>query len=259
MMRGGRYVAVVLALASAAALAGCQQTSASLDPSGNLATASTAPASYEATADLGRKWEAEPGNLGKGLAYANALEAIGQTNKQLDVYRQLIAANPANTKLLGVYGHKLIAAGRGGEAVAPLEQAAMALDADWRIHSALGSAYDQQALYAKARAEYQKALGMDPQNLSVLNNMGMSFALEGNLKEAEATLRRADNLPQSKSEPRIRQNLALVVGLQGRFDEASKLASENLPPDQVEANTAYLKKMLSQPNTWQQLSDGGQG
>jgi len=87
----------------------------------------------------------------------------------------------------------------------------------------------------------------------------MSFALEGNLKQAEATLRQADALPRSKSEPRIRQNLALVVGLQGRFEEASNLAREGLPPEQVEANMAYLQKMLSQPNTWQQISESGKG
>ena len=61
----------------------------------------------------------------------------------------------------------------------------------------------------------EKALAADPQNLSVLNNLGMSYALEGNLKQAEATLRQADALPRSKSEPRIRQNLALVVGPAG--------------------------------------------
>ena len=101
----------------------------------------------------------------------------------------------------------------------------------------------------------RQALAADPQNLSVMNNLGMSYALEGNLKQAEATLRQADALPRSKSEPRIRQNLALVVGLQGRFEEASTLAREDLPPEQVEANMAYLQKMLSQPNTWQQISE----
>jgi Flp pilus assembly protein TadD len=50
--------------------------------------------------------------------------------------------------------------------------------------------------------------------------------------------------------------LALVVGLQGRFDEAKQIASEDLPPEQVEANLAYLQQMLSQPNTWKQLQDG---
>jgi len=51
----------------------------------------------------------------------------------------------------------------------------------------------------------------------------------------------------------VRQNLALVVGLQGRFDEARSIASKDLPPDEVDANLAYLQQMLSQPNTWAQL------
>lgn len=259
MARGGKTIAILLAFASATALAGCQQSTASLDSPGNLSTSSTSPVSYEATADLGQKWEADPGNVNKGLAYANALESIGQTAKQLDVYARIASLNSGNAKLMGIYGRKLAAAGRTGDAIPVLEQAAQAPDADWRTYSALGSVYDQQGLYQKAREQYQRALAADPQNLTVLNNLGMSFALEGDLKQAEATLRKADALPRSKAEPRIRQNLALVVGLQGRFDEASKLASDDLPPDQVQANMAYLKKMLSQPNTWQQISDGNQG
>ena len=89
----------------------------------------------------------------------------------------------------------------------------------------------------------------------------MSYALEGNLTKAETILRQASQLPAGKTEPRIRQNLALIVGLQGRFEEARQIASQDLPNDQVEANMAYLQKMLSQPNTWQELQKAppGQG
>ncbi len=258
MAGSGRYLAMVLSLASATALAGCQKTSASLD-SASMSTASTGPVSYEATATLGAKWEKNPADANTGMAYASALESIGQTQKALDVYAKLAAGNPGNSKLAGLYGKKLITAGMSREAVPILERAAADPGADWRIRSALGTAYDQQGLYARARDEYQTILSADPANLAVLNNMGMSFALEGNLKQAESTLRKADALPRSKSEPRIRQNLALVVGLQGRFDEASTLASQDLPEEQVKANMAYLQKMLSQPNTWQQLSDNPEG
>lgn len=258
MAGNGRYLAMVLALASATALAGCQKTSANLD-SAAMSTASTGPASYEATAALGTKWEKNPSDINSGIAYANALESIGQTQKQFDVYQRLAAANPGNLKVAGLYGKKLVSAGMSREAIPVLERAAADPGADWRLRSALGTAYDQQGLYARARGEYQTILAADPANLTVLNNMGMSFALEGNLKQAESTLRRADALPRSKSEPRIRQNLALVVGLQGRFDEASTLASQDLPQEQVKANMAYLQKMLSQPNTWQQLSDSSEG
>jgi Flp pilus assembly protein TadD len=258
MAGGGKYLAMVLVLASATSLAGCQKTTASLD-SAALSTASTGPVSYEATAALGAKWEKNPADVNTGLAYANALESIGQTQKQLDVYRKLAAANPGNSRISGIYGKKLITAGMSREATPVLELAASDAGADWRIRSALGTAYDQQGLYPKAREQYQTILASDPGNLTVLNNMGMSFALEGNLKQAEATLRKADALPRSRSEPRIRQNLALVVGLQGRFDEASTLASQDLPQEQVKANMAYLQKMLSQPNTWQQISDSTEG
>jgi Flp pilus assembly protein TadD len=258
MPRRGRYFAILLALTSATMLTGCKQASR-LDPSGDISTASTAPASFEAVAEMGKKWEANPADVSKGLAYANALESIGQTDQQLSVYARMVETNPDNAKLAGLYGRRLAAAGRAGEAIPVLERAAASKEADWRVYSALGSVYDQQGLYEKARAQYAKALAGDPQNLTVMNNLGMSYALEGNLKQAEATLRQADALPRSKSEPRIRQNLALVVGLQGRFEEASSLAREDLPPDQVQANMAYLQKMLSQPNTWQQISEGGKG
>ena len=257
MPRARQRTAIFLLLASAVVLTGCNKTTGLLGPASSLSTASTTPVSLEALADLGQKWDADPRNVNKGLAYADGLESVGQKDQALEVYQKLVEANPANAKLAGAYGRKLVAGGKVEQAIPVLESAERQGDTDWRVMSALGTAYDQQGLYSKAREQYSKALVADPQNFTVMNNLAMSYALEGNLKEAEKELRAADALPRSKSEPRIRQNLALVVGLQGRFDEATKLAQQDLPPAQVQENMAYLKKMLSQPNTWQQISDGG--
>lgn len=256
IQRKNRHIAVALALLAATALAGCQQKSAELQNVDSMSTASAGPASYQAAAEHAKAWQSDPRNINKGMAYANALESLGQTDKQMEVYASLMSSNPNNTKLAGLYGRKLVAAGRSAPAIPILQQATSAPGADWRLYSALGSAYDQQGLYQKAREQYNIALSRDPDNLIVLNNLGMSHALEGNLKEAEATLRRADALPRSRTEPRIRQNLALVVGLQGRFEESRQIASQDLPAEQVEANMSYLQKMLAQPNTWQQISEG---
>jgi Flp pilus assembly protein TadD len=46
--------------------------------------------------------------------------------------------------------------------------------------------------------------------------------------------------------PKVRQNLALVVGLEGRFAEAEKIASADLPVDEAAANVKYLREMLAQ-------------
>jgi len=248
-----------LLLFATSALAGCQQNQASLEQIDTMSTASTAPASFQQTARLGKAWQADPGDIGKGIAYANGLQALGQVEQQMSVLKQLVERNPNNAKLAILYGKKLAQTGNAAAALPILERAAARPGADWRLHSALGSTYDQQGLYEKAQAEYNTALALQPNELSVLNNMGMSHALQGNLQQAETTLRQASLLPKASTQPRLRQNLALVVGLQGRFEEARKIASEDLPPSQVDANMAYLQKMLSQPNTWQQLAKSEPG
>jgi Flp pilus assembly protein TadD len=42
----------------------------------------------------------------------------------------------------------------------------------------------------------------------------------------------------------VRQNLALVVGLQGRFAEAESIARADRPAEEAAANVAYLKQLL---------------
>ena len=52
-------------------------------------------------------------------------------------------------------------------------------------------------------------------------------------------------MPARRADARVRQNLGLVVGLQGRFAEAESIVKADLPPDEAAANVAYLKQMLS--------------
>ena len=58
------------------------------------------------------------------------------------------------------------------------------------------------------------------------------------------SLRRAYGNP--RADGRVRQNLALVVGLQGRFAEAETIAKGDLPAEEAQANVTYLREMLSQ-------------
>ena len=117
--------------------------------------------------------------------------------------------------------------------------------------SAEGAILDQMGRQPEARALYQRALDLQPGEPTILSNMGMSYVLSGDLKKAESYLRTAANSPEADS--RVRQNLALVVGLEGRFSEAEKIARQELSPDQAEANVAYLRTMLSQQDAWNKL------
>lgn len=254
-LRQRRFAGALLLMVSASALAACEQKSASLDDADPMSTASTGPGSINNAAKLGAAYQADPQNPGKAVAYANALGSIGQVEKQLQILKSTYLANPTDPRIAAIYGKKLVGAGQGNAAIPVLSPITASGSADWRVNSALGTAFDQAGQFDEARAQYDKALAKKPGETSVLNNMGMSYILQGDPKNAEAVLRKAQASPKAKSEPRIRQNLALAVGLQGRFDEARQIASEDLPPDQVEANMEYLRKMMSKSNTWQQLSE----
>jgi Flp pilus assembly protein TadD len=260
--RGGRWPTSMrtgaILLVAACALAACQNKSASLDAD-PLATASTSPSggvSFKKTEAMAKQWNANPGDLKLGLAYAGNLGQLGQRPTQVGVLNTIAERNPANAEAQLLVGKELLKIGEASAASAVLERASQLNPGDWQIFSVWGTALDQQARHVEARENYQQALTLRPGELSVMNNMAMSYALQGKLPEAEKLLREALATPGGKALPRIRQNLALIVGLQGRFEESQKIASEDLPPNEVEANLAYLKQMLSRPNTWQQLQDG---
>lgn len=261
-MYGLRLSLPFSALLLASSLSGCvshrgdagdQLVTGSTSPAALSAPNPATPGSYVQTKQLADAWTAHPGDEKIGMAYADALGKLGQEQTQIEVLKAVSVAHATNTELQSRIGKMLLAANRSGEAAAVLERAAATGKADWKTYSALGSAYDSQGQYDMARQQYARALQLQPGALSVQNNLGMSYALQGNLPQAEQTLRTALAQPGSASEPRIRQNLALVIGLSGRFDEARKVASADLPPDQVEANLAFLQDMLNKPNTWAQL------
>ncbi len=211
--------------------------------------------SYLKTRELSQSWAAHPGDEKIGMEYADNLGRLGQPTAQADVLKAVSLAHTNDPALQSRIGKMLLSSGRPGEAATVLERAVATNKADWKTYSALGSAYDQQGQYDLARTQYAKALQLQPGALSVENNLGMSYALQGKLPDAEKTLRSAMAQPTATSFPMVRQNLALVVGLQGRLDEAKQIASADLPPDQVEANMAYLQQMLAKPNTWAQLQN----
>jgi hypothetical protein len=93
-------------------------------------------------------------------------------------------------------------------------------------------------------------LPLAPDEPSVLSNLGLSYALSKDLVRAETTLRRAADQPHV--DPRVRKNLALVVGLQGRWSEADGIAASGLPPDEGTPHVAHLRQMLALQDGWKQ-------
>ncbi len=85
-----------------------------------------------------------------------------------------------------------------------------------------------------------------------MSNLGLSYALNKQLPQAEETLRDSANNP--KADMRIRQNLALVLALEGKFGEAENWSRRDLAPIDAAANVASIRKMIAQSNTWRDCS-----
>src|SRR4029079_14993806 len=142
--------------------------------------------------------------------------------------------NPRSMLLLGSYGRALAEAGQYKQALETLNRAHTPDNPDWRILNAQGAVLDQMGRPGEAQRYYASALKIIPDEPSVLSNLGLSYLLTKDLKNAEDTLRRA--VAQPNAEPKVRQNLALVVGLRGRFEEAEKIARSDLPENEAAAN-----------------------
>jgi Flp pilus assembly protein TadD len=156
---------------------------------------------------------------------------------------------------VGAYGRALADVGNYSQALDVLGRAHTPDQPDWRILSVQGAVLDQMGRHEEAQRYYATALRIVPDEPTVLSNLGLSYALSKDLVRAEATLRRASAQP--RVDPRVRQNLALVIGLQGRFAEAENIAQTDLPSDEAAANVAYLRQMLAQQNGWKQPGQPG--
>jgi Flp pilus assembly protein TadD len=230
----------------AAGLGGCQTMS---DITGSV----TSKAEASPNADprhqaevYGERYRANPRDAEAALAYGQALRSTGQRTQAVAVFEQATIANPGDKVLLAGYGRALADNGNFQQAFDVLTRAHSPDNPDWRILSVQGTALDQLGRHDEARRYYAAALKIVPDEPSVLSNLGLSYVLSKDLPKAEETLRRAYG--SAKADARVRQNLGLVVGLQGRFAEAESIVKADLPADEAAANVAYLKQMLSRKN-----------
>ena len=235
--------ATILALALAAALGGCAGKLS--DITGSVPTHPDALARHNVDA-LGVQYRANPKNPEIAIAYARALRAGGQRAQAVAVLQQTSLMNPKSQAMLAEYGRALADAGRYQQALEVLSKAHTPDQPDWRLLNAQGAVLDQMGNFAEARSYYETALKIAPGEPAILSNLGLSYMLAKDLPRAEVTLKRAT--ARADADPRVRQNLALVLGLQGKFEEAERIASGDLPPDEARANVAYLREMLKRPD-----------
>ncbi|HUV32608.1 MAG TPA: tetratricopeptide repeat protein [Devosiaceae bacterium] len=208
----------------------------------------TAEQSQQNVEQWAAQFQARPNDKRNAIYYAAALRAAGQPAQAVEVLQQATLAHPDDTDITIAYAKALAADGRFNQALTIIEGAIRIDSPDWNALNVKGAILDQMGRNGEARRVYSQALLIAPNQASIDANLGLSFAMTGDLVTAEQHLRSAVGKRGANSQ--IRQNLALVVGLQGRFAEARALYAAELPPEQVEANMAYVRALLTQQNRW---------
>lgn len=244
-------------IAAALVLGGCQTMSPTPTGQGGLfgsmrANDAQIPDSprelAEYTARIGQQYDANPNDKRTALIYAQALRRSTRYAQAVAVLQRLAAAYPKDMLILGTYGKALVDAGRLQEAAEVLPQAHTPENPDWTILSAQGTVADQLGDHAKAQEYYQAALKIAPNQPDVLSNLGLSYALSKQLPLAEQTMQLAVAQPNAGS--RVRQNLSLVLALEGKFDAAQHVAERDIQPIEAAENVAAIRQMVAQANPW---------
>jgi Flp pilus assembly protein TadD len=245
--------AIVLAGVAALALSACASNRSQV--ASPDFTGMSADQARTSVAQLQQQYEANPRDKRVVIYYAAALRAAGQPGQAVAVLQQATLQHRGDTDIAVAYAKALVAAGNFKQALEVIDRAIRPEAPDWNALSVKGAVLDQMGRNEEARALYQQALVTAPNQASLYANLGLSYAMTGDLVAAERNLRKAASMRGASTQ--VRQNLALVVGLSGNFEEARSLYARELPPDQVEANMAYIRALLTQQNRWDLIKGEG--
>ncbi|MGQ0673629.1 MAG: tetratricopeptide repeat protein [Hyphomicrobium sp.] len=249
----GRTAAKGLAIVSLCSLTlgGCAGVGDGIAPS--LFASSTPPPSaadepkapqdelQKATEYWGKQYAEKPSDLDTALSYAKNLKALGQKQQALGVLQQASMFHATDRRLNSEYGRLALELDQVSVADKLLAAADDPTSPDWRVLSARGTVLAKQGRYQEAIPLYEKAQQLSADQPSVLNNLALAYAMSGEAARAEDVLRRVS---ANGGNAKVRQNLALVLGLQGKYDEATKVGSEVMNASNATSNTDILKRMV---------------
>lgn len=250
--------ACLAVLAGAAALIGCGSSPRRADG---------AVADQKATAHLARE-HFEP-----SLRLARASRANGDLASAINLYQGAVVIQPDDAAVLVEFGDTLVDAGSYDEAIdvygkvrtdsdarlsalLGLQQAYLRLGEpekalqsaneahlkaplDHRVLVARGVILDMLGEHDKAQALYRTVLINAPHNVAARNNLALSLAMTEQFDEAVDILKSMAR--SSTATPKIRQNLALVYGLNGDAERAGMLSRVDLDAATAEGNLRFYE------------------
>ena len=245
-----KFTAIAATLTASLLLGACAQDGDSLksalqDEPDSFKTAKkdTGPKTEleKATDYWGKKHKEKPTDLEPALNYAKNLKAMGERQQALTVLQDAAIYHNQDRQLASEWGRLALELDQLSSAKQLLAMADDPTSPDWRVISARGTVLAKEGKFRDSIPMYERALSLSQDQTSVMNNLALAYAMNGEADKAEAMLRKIE---AKGGTAKTRQNLALVLGLQGKFDEAKAVTTADLGAAGATENADFMKRMV---------------
>jgi len=145
----------------------------------------------EAISSYNETLKISPGAVDAQLGLARVYLATGRTTDALHFTQQLVSSQRENQQALLLHARALIAQRDLQAAEAPLRTVITLNPQSAEAHAELGMLYGFRSDAARSRAEYERALALDPGNLDALGGMTVLDITQRNPAAARARLQSA--------------------------------------------------------------------
>lgn len=168
--------------------------------------------------------------------------STGRIEAARQAFERALDRAPGHAPALSGLARAEIAADRPQAALDALADLDLSTGTDPRPHNARGVALDLLGHHSEARASYALALEAAPEDPDVLSNLALSLAVGGDHAAALEILRDLEaGTPENRA--LVRENMALVVAMTGRPDDAVSLAATVLPQSTAVSNRPFYDRL----------------
>lgn len=171
--------------------------------------------------------DANPTNAIPWLIKSQIHRVKKETNQELAALQQAVRVSPGSELGLRKLAEAYVARGSSDEAIASLEKIASLEPLDARPWAVMGMLHSERKDYAKARASYEKAITLDPNQSVALNNLAYLLSDHFGLLDEGYRL----GLRARERDPRdgtIADTLGWIEFRRGQYHEALRLIREAL-------------------------------
>ncbi|MBE7210174.1 MAG: tetratricopeptide repeat protein [Gluconacetobacter diazotrophicus] len=247
--RGGAMIlAPMLALGASLALGACADRTGGLRDTPSLGVADSALSNGDPDFALRiaqRMIAADPNNAAAWVRQGDAFAAMENPFQARGSYQKALALSPAAVGAQMGMG-RLAIRSNPGEAVGwfrrVLERRS---DQEPAANNDLGIALDLLGQHAAAQDSYRRALDLQPDLSAAQVNLGLSLALSGHAREGAAMIRPLAE--GTGATPRMREDLATALLLDGQDDAARQVLSHDVPPERLDDSLRALRSLRSVP------------